>query len=358
MKKVLLLLSLIIILGAYPFACNAESDIVGISVEFPQNIVARKCTVKSIKLKWEKVKNVDGYLIYRYDKKTKKYKRIKTIKGNNHTEYVDKKLKTNKIYRYKLAAYKKVGNKTYKSPKSDWVSAKTYKKKTKYINAGKIKGTTKLVLGLMGKDKIKLNVKPSKYGVHIMKYPISTELRWESSNTNIATVDNKGNVKASKVVGTCYIYAMAHNGNTKRIKIEVKDYTKSEFDLYDGNIPVVNEMLTNYKEEVCSITKYLLCNYEDVEVYVYQNSADTYSVSKESIDVTPIDTQLKKLLFKFPTDIEIIKENRKIEFIVRYYDGTGNYDALIYMIDNDGLNKSLIDTAVASHWQAISFRPH
>ena len=357
MKKVLYLLLLIVILGTYPSVCKADSDIPDISVEAPQNIVARKCTVKSIKLKWKKIKHVDGYIIYRYDKKKKKYKHIKTIKGNNHTEYVDKKLKINKIYRYKLATYKKISNKTYKSLKSDWVSAKTYRKKTKYINAGKIKGTTKLVLGLMGKDKIKLNVKASRFGVHEMKYPISTELRWRSSNTNIATVDNKGNVKAGKMIGKCYIYAMAHNGNKKKIKIEVKDYTNSEFDLYDGNIPVVNEMLTNYKDEICNITKYLLCNYERVNVSIYQNSADTYAVSNESIDVIPIDTQLKKLLFEFPTDIEIIKEDRNIEFIVRYYDGTGNYDALIYMIDNDGLNKSLIDTAAASHWQAISFRP-
>lgn len=338
---------------------GTSSIYAGEKKEAPKDVVVTRYNNRALKLKWKKQKNVDGYLIYRYDKKTKKYKHIKTIKGNNHTEYVDKKLKTNKIYRYKLVAYKKVGNKTYKSHKSDWVSAKTYKKKTKYINAGRIIGTKKLILGITESKKLKLTVKASRFGTNVMSYPISTKLRWRSSNNAIATVDPSRKVKAGITNGTCYIYAKAHNGNEKKIKVEVKDFTHpKDFSLYDGEIPIVNEMLVNFKDEICDITNYLVCNNIGKDVFIYQNGEESYYVSPEGLNTNPIDESLRKLLFDFPTRITISLESNCVEFSVKYYDGTGNYDALIYMIDNDGLNKSLIDAAVASHWQAISFRPH
>ena len=47
------------------------------------------------------------------------------------------------------------------------------------------------------------------------------KIRYESTNTNIATVSKKGVVKA-KAKGTCYIYAYAQNGVFKKISIRVK----------------------------------------------------------------------------------------------------------------------------------------
>jgi uncharacterized protein YjdB len=47
------------------------------------------------------------------------------------------------------------------------------------------------------------------------------KIRYESTNTNIATVSKKGVVKA-KAKGTCYIYAYAQNGVFKKIRIRVK----------------------------------------------------------------------------------------------------------------------------------------
>ncbi|MBQ9179888.1 MAG: Ig-like domain-containing protein [Firmicutes bacterium] len=46
-------------------------------------------------------------------------------------------------------------------------------------------------------------------------------LRYMTSNKKIATVSKSGKIKA-KTKGTCYIYAYAHNGVSKRIKITVK----------------------------------------------------------------------------------------------------------------------------------------
>ena len=46
-------------------------------------------------------------------------------------------------------------------------------------------------------------------------------VRYESTNTKIATVSGKGIVKARKK-GTCYVYAYAQSGVYKRIKVIVK----------------------------------------------------------------------------------------------------------------------------------------
>lgn len=46
-------------------------------------------------------------------------------------------------------------------------------------------------------------------------------LRYMTSNSKIATVNSSGKVTA-KGKGTCYIYAFAHNGVSKQVKITVK----------------------------------------------------------------------------------------------------------------------------------------
>ena len=72
-------------------------------------IKSTSSTKNSITLKWGKVKSADGYRVYRYDSKTKKWKSIATVK-NGKTSYVDKKsLKSKTTYKYKVKAYHKWG---------------------------------------------------------------------------------------------------------------------------------------------------------------------------------------------------------------------------------------------------------
>lgn len=73
---------------------------------------APKLTVKltssnAVKLTWKKVSGATGYYVYRTDSKKGKYKKIATTKK---TSYKNSKLKSNKTYYYKVAAYK--GKKT------------------------------------------------------------------------------------------------------------------------------------------------------------------------------------------------------------------------------------------------------
>lgn len=70
-------------------------------------IKSTSSTKNSITLKWGKVKSADGYRIYRYDSKTKKWTKLATVK-NGKTSYVDKKsLKSKTTYKYKVKAYHK-----------------------------------------------------------------------------------------------------------------------------------------------------------------------------------------------------------------------------------------------------------
>ena len=79
-------------------------------------IYSQKKKGKNLTFKWRKAKGAQGYILYRYDEKTRKYKKIKTIKNGNITSYTDKtgKLKKDEDG-YRLISYciTKDGTKLY-----------------------------------------------------------------------------------------------------------------------------------------------------------------------------------------------------------------------------------------------------
>ncbi len=60
---------------------------------------------KKATVKWKKVSKASGYYVYRSTSKNGKYKKVATIKKGSTVKYVDKKLKSNKKYYYKVKAY-------------------------------------------------------------------------------------------------------------------------------------------------------------------------------------------------------------------------------------------------------------
>lgn len=60
---------------------------------------------KAISIRWNRNKNATGYKVYRLNSK-KKYVQVKTIKGNKKTVFKDTKVKSGKIYYYKVKAYR------------------------------------------------------------------------------------------------------------------------------------------------------------------------------------------------------------------------------------------------------------
>lgn len=85
---------------------------------------AASISSNAVKLTWNKVTNADGYIVYRYDTKAKKYKRI--AKGKNLT-YTDKNLSSGTSYKYAIRAYKTVNGKEVLSPKYPEITAVTTK---------------------------------------------------------------------------------------------------------------------------------------------------------------------------------------------------------------------------------------
>lgn len=70
----------------------------------------------SVKLRYNKVKNADGYEIYRAASKNGTYNKITTIKNPSIISYSDKDLTSGKTYYYKIRSYRTVGGvKTYSS---------------------------------------------------------------------------------------------------------------------------------------------------------------------------------------------------------------------------------------------------
>ena len=77
-------------------------------------ITSAKTKNNKVTLKWKKVSDASGYEVYRATGKNGKYTKVKTIKGAGNTSYLNKNLKDNTKYSYKIRAYKVVdGKKVY-----------------------------------------------------------------------------------------------------------------------------------------------------------------------------------------------------------------------------------------------------
>ncbi|MCD7843694.1 MAG: DUF4886 domain-containing protein, partial [Clostridiales bacterium] len=77
-----------------------------------------KNTSSGVKITWEKISGVSGYIVYRKNS-SGNYVKIKTISGSGTVSYTDDNATTNgKKYSYKVKAYKTVSGTTYKSAAS------------------------------------------------------------------------------------------------------------------------------------------------------------------------------------------------------------------------------------------------
>ena len=97
---------------------NNSGNTTTVTVKKPTKVTKVTATVaknkKKVTLKWKKVKNANGYEIYRATKKNGKYTKVKTITKASTVKFTDKKVKKGKTYYYKVRAYKKAsGTKVY-----------------------------------------------------------------------------------------------------------------------------------------------------------------------------------------------------------------------------------------------------
>ena len=107
--------------------------------------------VRTIKLSWSKANDAEGYAVYRYNTKTKKYNLIARTKG---TAYNDKKRTPGTVYKYVVKAYGVRQKKTIYGKNSNVASAVT-KPKTPKITDVKKAGTTKAAIHLKTEKNVK-----------------------------------------------------------------------------------------------------------------------------------------------------------------------------------------------------------
>ena len=107
---------------------------------------------RKIKLSWSKAKDAQGYIVYRYNAKTRKYA---VIANTKKTAYTDKKRTTGTVYRYLVKAYGvSLNKKVIYGQVSNCASAVT-KPQTPKITSVKKAGTTKAAIQLKTERNVK-----------------------------------------------------------------------------------------------------------------------------------------------------------------------------------------------------------
>lgn len=151
----------------------------------------------SAKLTWNKTPNTKGYQIYRYNSKTKKYDRIKTLKGASATSYTDS-LGYAKEAKYKVRAYNtgsdgKNVNGSYSSVKSVKTAA-----------------ATPTITGISNSTKTKLKISWKK-AAGAEGYQVYRRTGKTGSYTRVKTITSGGATSytnGSLKKGTTYYYKM------------------------------------------------------------------------------------------------------------------------------------------------------
>ncbi len=176
----------------------------------------------ALNLSWNEISGAEGYDVFLAEcVGNGQCKLAGSVQGGSATKWSTDGLKTKHAYKAYVKAYvMKDGQKSYVKT-SPTVHAYTKGFTKKYTNAKSVKLNKKKVSVKIDKTvKIKAKVKKLKSGKRLMPGH-ELKVRYLSSDTKIATVTSKGKIKGVSK-GTCYVYAYAHNGVYKTVKVTVK----------------------------------------------------------------------------------------------------------------------------------------
>ena len=338
--------------------CHPQRIQAAKSLPIPDGLVAAKKTETSIRLKWSACKNVDGYYIYRYHKKTGKYRKIKTIEGAKKHVWVDKNRKPNKLYLYKVASYKK----KRKSKKSYRVSAMAYGRDARVVNVDSMyfgiedeEGNRNLELGICAEDKMYTDIEGDRYVKHFDAAVLSEKLIWRSSNPALASVDQTGRIVTNEKEGSCEITARAHNGVTGRIYLTVVNYARPKtFPDYDGRFSDVNLLFTDFRENVYDIATYFtIKSKEGVYGKIKLSSTEEVTGYPELENIESIYADVEHILKNFPMVIEIEYSYRRVSFVILNNPSGNSWRRVYYAADDDMSGYPI--GRIAPHWSVTTF---
>ncbi len=348
------LLSVFFLSGQPAYATNT-----GVTYAAPENVRAIRNSNTSVRISWKEDADSDGYIIYRYDRASKKYVKVKVVRDSSADRWIDRKLKTNKVYKYKIASYRMVDGKKQVSALSDWVSARTYKRYSKSVNAQAPKVDKKKVnLGLCSSQKLKSKVVATRYGKNKKKKPFSDKVRWYSSDTSIAAVDQNGMITAGATPGSCSIYAKAHNGARTEVKVNVKNYARED-DFYNYSTEDdIYTLITDFRPQIQNIGEYYSIHRvkEGEPVYIDLDDHANMIITPSDADLGTVKGDIEKLLVDFPYDISIEITAGVVEYVMWSENSPEIMSHVTFFFDNDCNEWPRIQ--IASHWTAFKFYPH
>ncbi len=177
-------------------------------------------------ISWKEIKGAAGYDIFfaqcNHSGKKIVCKNVKNIEAGETLTWKKSGLKKGTPYKAYVKAYVyENGEKTYVKT-SPMMHAYTGNGTKNYTNARSVKvNKTKLTLQNGASFKIKAKVNKVKKNRKLMSGSHVKTVRYMTSDSRIATVSSSGKVTA-RGEGTCRIYAYAHNGVSKQIKVVVK----------------------------------------------------------------------------------------------------------------------------------------
>ncbi len=181
--------------------------------------IESEASLWNIRLQWAEVEHSDGYRVYSYNPKTKKYTKLKDVKENYYEN--DKSLKSGTTYYFAVKAYNKNGSKTAWSDMSDVFAVSTKPPamptllKLTSTSKGKANISWSNVSGETGYQVWYCNSKNGKY-VKLSNYKANTVKATASKLTSGKTYYFK--VRAYKKTGGEYVYS--NFSSVKSVKIK------------------------------------------------------------------------------------------------------------------------------------------
>ena len=187
-------------------------------LKLPVFFAAGKAQKNSIVVSWRKYPGAAGYdVFWCYCNGSINYKKAGTVK-NGKLSMTHKNLKSNREYKYFVAAYKMVKGRKIYIAKSNEVHVAM--KKARTTNAFSIKVNRTTVILKPGKTfRLKCQLTSENRKKKLLSHPSS--YRYYTTDSKIATVSQNGVIWA-KAKGSCSIYILASNGVYKRVTVKVK----------------------------------------------------------------------------------------------------------------------------------------
>ena len=187
-------------------------------LKLPVFFATGKAQKNSIVVSWRKYPGAAGYdVFWCYCNGSINYKKAGTVK-NGRLSMTHKNLKSNREYKYFVAAYKMVKGRKIYIAKSNEVHVAM--KKARTTNAFSIKVNRTTVILKPGKTfRLKCQLTSENRKKKLLSHPSS--YRYYTTNSKIATVSQNGVIRA-KAKGSCSIYILASNGVYKRVTVKVK----------------------------------------------------------------------------------------------------------------------------------------